>query len=71
MLSQLSHYSATCAHSESKDVLEMFEIITLTSLLADSPPDPAELDWVRPTHGHFRGGEEIVIKGSKMTSRKH
>jgi hypothetical protein len=33
-------------------------------------PEPAELDWLEPCRGHFGGKEGIVIKGSKMTSRK-
>ena len=33
-------------------------------------PEPAELDWLEPSRGHFGGQEVVVIKGSKMTSRK-
>ena len=35
-----------------------------------APPDPAFLEWLMPQKGHCCGGEDIVIKGSKMTARK-
>lgn len=37
---------------------------------AATAPEPAELDWLEPNRGHFAGQEPLVIKGSKMTSRK-
>ncbi len=38
--------------------------------LAAAAPEPAELDWLVPTRGHFGGKEVVAIKGSKMTSRE-
>lgn len=39
--------------------------------LTAAAPEPAELDWLEPSRGHFGGKEVVVIKGSKMTSRKY
>lgn len=37
---------------------------------AATAPEAAELHWIKPSRGHFTGHEEVVIKGSKMTSRE-
>lgn len=40
------------------------------ALITATAPEAAELHWIKPSRGHFIGQEEVVIKGSKMTSRK-
>lgn len=40
------------------------------TFLVDTHQEPAELEWVKPSTASYNGGEEIVIKGTKMTSPK-
>eukprot|EP00731_Ephydatia_muelleri_P031190 Em0022g704a len=39
-------------------------------IILDTHQEPAELEWVKPSTASYNGGEEIVIKGTKMTSPK-
>lgn len=45
-------------------------LISFFATFAATAPEAAELHWIKPSRGHFTGHEEVVIKGSKMTSRK-
>ena len=58
----------TCPSNIRSEIAAPFYVDVFTSTA--TAPEPAELDWLEPNRGHFAGQEPLVIKGSKMTSRK-